>query len=177
MMSLLYIAACLNSELCCIIWLPFQTVASMQPPVPKMQPPGDIRAFVSNFKSRYTSSTTVDTMKPTSQRGGFCCRTVDITHFLMIVAEWLYDMYALVTDDFRIYWHSTEGMIAHNATPSRSACASIGETCASIGVACKSIRYTVKYVPQLHGGSMFLLILIQNEEALSGAKGPEGLEI
>ena len=91
----------------------------------------------------------------------------------MIVAEWLYDMYALVTDDFRIYWHSTEGMIAHNATPSRSACASIGETCASIGVACKSIRYTVKYVPQLHGGSMFLLILIQNEEALSGTNRPK----
>ena len=95
----------------------------------------------------------------------------------MIVAEWLYDMYALVTDDFRIYWHSTEGMIAHIAGGGGGACASIGETCASIGVACKSIRYTVKYVPQLHGGSMFLLILIQNEEALSGAKGPEGLEI
>ena len=142
MMSLLYIAACLNSELCCIIWLPFQTVASMQPPVPKMQPPGDIRAFVSNFKSRYTSSTTVDTMKPTSQRGGFCCRTVDITHFLESMVMLLNVKRGAIADNFRIYWHSTEGMIAHNATPSRVACTSIGETCASIGFACESIVFS-----------------------------------
>ena len=46
-----------------------------------------------------------------------------------------------IADNFRIYWHSTEGMIAHNATPSRVACASIGETCASIGFACESIVF------------------------------------
>lgn len=37
-------------------------VVSMQPPVPKMQPPGDIRAFVSNFKSRYEKGYQIDTI-------------------------------------------------------------------------------------------------------------------
>ena len=76
-------------------------------------------------------------------------------------------MYAVIMDDFRIYWHSTEGMIAHNATPSRVACTSIGETCASVGETCASSIYSVF--------SMYLKIHSKSQASISGTSKTETL--
>ena len=68
----------------CLFWQPFPDGCIDATTWLKMQQPPGFRVIVSIFSTKYTTCTRLDTTRPASYRGGSCCKSVEIAHFLRV---------------------------------------------------------------------------------------------